>query len=660
MKKVLSLLLVYLCAVSAFAGDVVFDPNVDKGQWGNDDTAAAESITKSGVTISCTQGRWNLIDQYRVFKNATFTVASETTITKVVIECTANGTSQYGPGNFTGDAAYTYEGKIGTWTGAANEINLVASGSQVRITKVTVTIDGDVTPTLAAPTFNPAGGTYYTAQNVEITAAEGATIYYTTNGNDPTTASTVYSAPIAVNQTTTIKAIASNGELTSPVASATYTISSMPSVDNIAAYAALDDNTVAMFNNPVNVTFANGKNVYVKDATGYMCIFGEEITGKYNHGDVIPAGFAGKKTIYNTGLEMASPLTGFAAATSTATVDPEEITFANFSSQPMWKYVIIKDAIISNVNNKNVTLTNADGSATIASYNQFGIAIPNDHSIAYDVIGIVTSYNNNLQLYLVEVVDNTPLSTYVDDIAGLLELEQGINAIFSNPVTVAYHSGNQLYIKDGNDDFMLVYGHLNNTYNNGDVLNGIAGNWTIYNGMTEMIPLADYFTEATPGTPVEPETLAIEEIDQSMIHRYLRIENVTLAAADTVGRNFTLTDETGEMIMRLNFNEVTIGADFDFTAEYNVEGFLAYYKKSDGTVEQLQFYPNLIQKVGGTVVVPGDVDGDGAVTAGDVTALYNYILNNDSSSIVNGDQDGDGSITAGDVTFVYNILLGSK
>ena len=56
----------------------------------------------------------------------------------------------------------------------------------------------------------------------------------------------------------------------------------------------------------------------------------------------------------------------------------------------------------------------------------------------------------------------------------------------------------------------------------------------------------------------------------------------------------------------------------------------------------------------------GDVDGDGHVTINDVTVLYNYILNNDSSSIVNGDQDGDGSITAGDVTFVYNILLGTE
>ena len=55
-----------------------------------------------------------------------------------------------------------------------------------------------------------------------------------------------------------------------------------------------------------------------------------------------------------------------------------------------------------------------------------------------------------------------------------------------------------------------------------------------------------------------------------------------------------------------------------------------------------------------------DVDGDGLVTASDITALYNFILNNDSSSIVNGDQDGDGQITAGDITTVYNLILGSK
>jgi hypothetical protein len=56
--------------------------------------------------------------------------------------------------------------------------------------------------------------------------------------------------------------------------------------------------------------------------------------------------------------------------------------------------------------------------------------------------------------------------------------------------------------------------------------------------------------------------------------------------------------------------------------------------------------------------IPGDVNGDGFVTSGDVTALYSYMLNNDSSQIVNGDVDGDGHITAGDITALYTILLG--
>jgi len=55
--------------------------------------------------------------------------------------------------------------------------------------------------------------------------------------------------------------------------------------------------------------------------------------------------------------------------------------------------------------------------------------------------------------------------------------------------------------------------------------------------------------------------------------------------------------------------------------------------------------------------VPGDVNGDGSVNSVDATALYNWLLNNDDSSIANGDQDGDGSITATDITIVYNILL---
>ena len=57
--------------------------------------------------------------------------------------------------------------------------------------------------------------------------------------------------------------------------------------------------------------------------------------------------------------------------------------------------------------------------------------------------------------------------------------------------------------------------------------------------------------------------------------------------------------------------------------------------------------------------IPGDVNGDGFVTAADVTALYDVMLNNNYSNVVNGDQNGDGNITAADVTAVYDVLLGN-
>jgi len=60
------------------------------------------------------------------------------------------------------------------------------------------------------------------------------------------------------------------------------------------------------------------------------------------------------------------------------------------------------------------------------------------------------------------------------------------------------------------------------------------------------------------------------------------------------------------------------------------------------------------------VNVYGDVDGDGHVSSVDVTAIYNYMLNGDSSALVNGaDLDGDGHISSVDITVLYNIMLGN-
>jgi hypothetical protein len=80
---------------------------------------------------------------------------------------------------------------------------------------------------VAAPTFNPVGGTYSRQQSVTIASTtSGASIRYTVNGSTPTeTHGTLYSGSVNITSTTTLEAIAYKSGLTdSTVTSATYTI----------------------------------------------------------------------------------------------------------------------------------------------------------------------------------------------------------------------------------------------------------------------------------------------------------------------------------------------------------------------------------------------------------------------------------------------------
>lgn len=100
---------------------------------------------------------------------------------------------------------------------------------------------------LAAPTFSLAEGEYTSDQTVTISAAEGATIYYTTDKSDPTTSTsrTEYSEPITVSKTTTIRAIAvKDGYTNSEIAEATYTINSTtPTKYTYALHGQITGNT---------------------------------------------------------------------------------------------------------------------------------------------------------------------------------------------------------------------------------------------------------------------------------------------------------------------------------------------------------------------------------------------------------------------------------
>ncbi|MCU0468886.1 MAG: chitobiase/beta-hexosaminidase C-terminal domain-containing protein [Arcicella sp.] len=101
-----------------------------------------------------------------------------------------------------------------------------------------------VASTVANVTFSPAGGTFSTPQNISLTTATaGATIRYTNDGSNPTTTTgTIYTSPINVSATTTIKAIAYNTGASSAVTSATYTFVTVAASDDIIYEEGLGTN----------------------------------------------------------------------------------------------------------------------------------------------------------------------------------------------------------------------------------------------------------------------------------------------------------------------------------------------------------------------------------------------------------------------------------
>jgi len=81
--------------------------------------------------------------------------------------------------------------------------------------------------TLTAPSFGLASGSYTGIQSVALaTASVGASIHYTTDGSAPSKASTLYTGPIVLGGTETIRALAAQkGWVSSSVSAASYSVS---------------------------------------------------------------------------------------------------------------------------------------------------------------------------------------------------------------------------------------------------------------------------------------------------------------------------------------------------------------------------------------------------------------------------------------------------
>jgi hypothetical protein len=85
-------------------------------------------------------------------------------------------------------------------------------------------------PIAAAPVITPDGGTFSSSQSAQLsTTTASAAIYYALDGSVPTPSSTLYSEPITISSTTTLKAIATApGYVQSGISSATFSFSGVP------------------------------------------------------------------------------------------------------------------------------------------------------------------------------------------------------------------------------------------------------------------------------------------------------------------------------------------------------------------------------------------------------------------------------------------------
>lgn len=92
-------------------------------------------------------------------------------------------------------------------------------------------------PSVAKPTITGTDN-FLTSSEITITQGEADAIYYTTNGIEPTTSSTQYTAPFTISETTTVKTIAVKGTDVSAVAEAIFTKATVMTIAQ--ARAAID------------------------------------------------------------------------------------------------------------------------------------------------------------------------------------------------------------------------------------------------------------------------------------------------------------------------------------------------------------------------------------------------------------------------------------
>lgn len=229
MKKILLSILCLFSIIAVRAEEATLS-FADKAQR-TSQTTTLQVWEQNGVTLTNNKGKStsNVADYAkpaRFYKNSEIIVeCSLGNINQIVFTCNNASYATTLANSISNTTAVVSEKNVTvTLDGTSNSFTIEAlSQGQVRMDELTVTYTAIATDAIAKPTTSVAAGTIYNKTSVEL-SGEG-TIYYTTDGTEPTTESAVYSEAIAIdkfNTTTTIKAIAVDGDKSSDVATFTY------------------------------------------------------------------------------------------------------------------------------------------------------------------------------------------------------------------------------------------------------------------------------------------------------------------------------------------------------------------------------------------------------------------------------------------------------
>ncbi|MBR3452111.1 MAG: hypothetical protein IKH25_04475 [Muribaculaceae bacterium] len=175
-------------------------------------------------------------------------------------------------------------------------------------------------------------------------------------------------------------------------------------VNNIAEAVALESGKQFAMYNDVVVTYHNGKRLFIRDTEGNSGMIYDTksaIEGTFENGQVLSDGWTATYEVYNGLPEFTNPDGVEAAGTETREAAPYErttITDANVN-----EYVIMKGlTILPDATNAKNFYNAAD---SLLLYDQFGVQPEIEEGKTYDVVGAVTIYKNNVQLYIISVTE---------------------------------------------------------------------------------------------------------------------------------------------------------------------------------------------------------------------------------------------------------------